>query len=851
VRRKGFSNAAEGNTILKRERKKRTMVQSENRLHRIIWAVMAALLIGGVILSAASLRAAPQRGKVLCLYSSSEGHSALHNPLRRHCGEAIASMGLAAEYRDVDGSLPGQSDIEHVRAVVTWYGGIVAKSRQGALDYIQFLDHAVDRDVKVIIINSFGAYGYRDGGRTSWLDAASYNRLFEKIGFTFAGCGSTDAESLAVVSKNRSMVERELPQDLKKSAYYQRFVPVKGRGDVVSHLVIARKDITPALKSRLGDGRSSVVLTSGKGGFALERYVERDGRLLLNVPLFLKTILFPEREYQNVAVIIGDVDNRDRLKDNVEKAFRYAKVPLVFITPRDAGMMAAGDLSGHEALLIASGSLDSTLEALIAGYVRSGGRVVFLRPCVTSEQFRKVLGITEYGDPRRFNEGTRISGNFFIDNLTVASAGCSVTVKRAVLSGATVIATPAGAPAGYPLAWIKGYGEGKVLYWNDPSMMARKRYRGALVQSVHRLVPGFVSGVANVGVMAVSPFPDPETPENSRNKKIKEYRTLLNRAHGPDQIRTLQGNVRGLEGYPDMKDADFFLGPWMKDMANLQRTLNLRFTGHVRFHDRDCDVAEEKNIAEVFKKAALAIKDAGWSPGIEVCRAGRRDLGDVQGRWKSLFAGMGEPVSCLVRGCSDAAPWMEAVRRTFPSVQSLIMDCAGAENGSAPEREWNSAAKMQLLPVVSRGFRLVPDEMGRMYDSVHHAGVAVHLLSPGEVFDPGASKNYSGWQWMKKRFEDRMDVFQGHFPWLRWLTVAEAAEVLRAYEATTVKAKRRGHTVTVYADVPSGHYFYFRFRPEPGRRIRKITNCWLINIHRESGDMLFKTAGRRAVIMLQ
>ena len=812
---------------------------------------MTALLLGGVILSAASLRAAPQRGKVLCLYSSSEGHSVQHNPLRTHCGEAIASMGLAAEYRDVDGDLPGQSDIEHVRAVVTWYGGIVAKSRQGARDYIQFLDHAVDHGAKVIIINSFGAYGYRDGGRTTWLDAASYNRLFEKIGFTFAGCGSTDGENLTVVRKNRTMVEKELPQDLKKSAYYQRFVPVKGRGDVVSHLVIKRKDIPPALKSRLGDGRSSVVLTSGKGGFALERYVERDGKLLLNMPLFLKTILFPEREYQNVAVIIGDVDNRERLKDNVEEAFRYAKIPLVFISPRDAGMMAAGDLLGYEAVLIAAGSPDSALENLVTGYVRSGGRAVFLRPFGASEQFRKVLGVAEYGDSRRFGKGVKISGGFFIDNMTVACGGCSVTVKRAVLSGATVIARPAGAPAEYPLAWVKGYGEGKVLYWNDPSVMAQKRFRGALVQSVHRLVPGFVSGVANVGVMAVSPFPEPGSLENSRNKKINEYRALLNRAHGPDHIRTLQGYIRGLERYPDMKDADFYLGPWMKDMANLQRTLNLRFTGHARFHDRDCDVAGEKNIADVFKKAAQGIKDAGWSPGIEVCREGHRDLDDVQERWKSLCAVAGEPVSCLVRDCRDAASWMEAVRRTFPTVQSLIMDCTGNENGSDVERKWNPASKMQLLPVVSRGFRLVPDEMGRMYDSVHHAGVAVHLLSPGEVFDPGASRSYSGWQWMKKRFEDRMDTFQGHFPWLRWLTAAEAAEALRAYEATTVRAKRKGPTVTVYADVPSGHYFYFRFRPEQGRRIRKISNCWLINIHRESGDMLFKTAGKRAVIVLR
>ncbi|HON77036.1 MAG TPA: DUF2194 domain-containing protein [Spirochaetota bacterium] len=824
------------------------MLHIRKKFTRTAVAVTALLVFGGVILNAVPVGAAQRGVKVYCFYSSSEGQSALNNPVRRHCGDALASMGLSAEYRDFNGELPGQGDIENARAVISWYNGIVAESREQALGYIQLLDHAADRGVKVIVINSFGAYGYREGGRTVWLDSSLYNRVFEKIGFTFRGCGSTDAGNLSIVSKNRSMVEKEIPQDLKKSAYYQRFVPVPGRGDVVSHLVITRDDTAPSLKARLGDGRSSVVLTSLKGGFALERYVERDGKLMLNVPRFLKTILFPKNEYQNVAVILGDVDNRERLRDNVEKAFRYAKIPLVFLDSDEAKMMAAGDLHGHEALLVAAGTLDSALETLITGYLRSGGRAVFLGPCGASEQFRKVLGITGYGDARSFAGGFRVSGGFFIDNITVAYGGDGVKVPRASLSGATVIARPLGAPEEYPLAWVKGYGKGKLLYWNAPSIAERKRYRGALVQSVHRLVPGFVSGVANVGIMAVSPFQEPDNNENTRNKKINEYRALLNRAHGLDQIRTLQGYVRGLAQYPDMKDGEFYLGPWMKDMSDLQRTLNLRFTGHTRFHDSGCDIAPEKNISGIYKKGSLAMKEGGWSPGIEVCEEGRRDLSDVKERWKSLYAGAGAPVSCLVRGGGDASSWMKSLRREFPSVQTCIMDCG---QGRAVEAGWNAEVKMQRFPVISRGYRLVPDEMGRMYDSIHSSGVAVHLLSPGEIFDLHTSKQFSGWPWMKKRFEARMDTFQGHFPWLRWMTAGEAAEALRAYESMTVKAARKGRTVTVYAEVPSGQYFYFRFRPERGRRIRKISNCRLVNIHRESGDMLFKTAGKRAVIVLR
>lgn len=827
------------------------MPHIRKRFHILKAAAVVLLIIGGVILTAAPAGAAPHGVKVYCFYSSSEGHSALDNPVRRYCGDAFASMGLAAEYCDLNGNLPERGDVEKARAVVSWYGGIAPDNREQALRYIQLLDHAADRGARIIIINSFGAYGYRDGGKTRWLDASLYNRLFEKIGFTFMGCGSTDTDNLSVVSKNRVMVEKETAQDLKKSAYYQRFVPVKGRGDVVSHLVVARKDTAPALKDRLGDGRSSVVLTSDRGGFALERYVEREGKLMLNVPLFLKTIIFPENEYQNVAVILGDVDNRERLKENVEAAFRYAKIPLVFIRPDEARVMAAGDLLGHEALLIAAGSLDSSLEAVIGGYVRSGGRAVFLRPCGVSENFRKVLGITDYGDPRMFAGGFRVKGDFFIDNVTVSYGGEGVSVKRAVLSGATVIARPEGGSDDYPLAWVKGYGEGKVLYWNAPAIAERKRFRGALVQSVHRLVPGFVSGVANVGVMAVSPFAEPGNAENTRNRKLNEYRALINRAHGLEQIRTLQGYVRGLEQYPDMKDAEFFTGPWMKDMSDLQRTLNLRFTGHILFHDRDCDVAEEKTVSGMCKKGSRAMKEAGWSPGIEVCGEGRRDLGEVKDRWKSLCSEAGAPVSCLVRGKGDAGPWMQAVRREFSSMQLLLMECGNSGEGSAVEAGWSASEKMQVLPVISRGYRLVPDEMGRMYDSVHNAGVAVHLLNPGEVFDAGASRDYSGWQWMKKRFEERMDSFRGHFPWLRWMPAGEAAETLRAYQSMTVKTKRKGSTVTVYADVPSGQYFYFRFRPERGRRIRKISHCWLVNIHRESGDMLFKTAGKRAVIVLR
>ena len=115
--------------------------------------------------SGVSVHAGAYGSKILALYKSSDGFTENNNPIKWHCESTILRMGLKIEYMDFDKGFDYGS-FDNVRAVLTWYNNAVVQEKDIILKYARFLNRAIDSGVKLVIINSFGAYGYKDGKKT-------------------------------------------------------------------------------------------------------------------------------------------------------------------------------------------------------------------------------------------------------------------------------------------------------------------------------------------------------------------------------------------------------------------------------------------------------------------------------------------------------------------------------------------------------------------------------------------------------------------------------------------------------------------------------------------------------------
>ena len=377
--------------------------------------VLALFVVFFHFTSSSAIWGAPYGTTILAMYKSHDGHSENNNPIKKYFEPEIKKLGLEVRYHDFNRGFSDLDSLSNVRAILTWYKSGVVSDKDAGLKYIAFLKRAMDSGIKLIIVNSFGAYGYKDGGIEKWDLIGDINPLFLKLGFNFRGNWTADPKKLRIVNKVSSMVEKEAKHDLTKSRHYQQIIPL--REDVATYLQIRRIDRIKGL----GDGKSSVILTSRYGGFALEQYVVQGSKLLLNPSLFLRRSLFYDDGSQNIAVVIGNIKNKNWVMNNINYACRYAKIDHTYIYAGQLSSMAPADLSLYEAILVAVDNVNLLPFPLIKKYVSGGGRLIFLKYANLNKQFMDILGLKEYtADNDYFKEGFSIRSDFFMNHIKVS-----------------------------------------------------------------------------------------------------------------------------------------------------------------------------------------------------------------------------------------------------------------------------------------------------------------------------------------------------------------------------------------------------------------------------------------------
>jgi len=823
---------------------------------------------------------AAQYGKtILALYKTTDGFSESKNPIKTYLEPEIKKLGLKIEYRSFESGMPAKDSLNDVRAIVSWYNTGVVDNKKTGLDYIEFLNNAADSGCKLVIINSFGAYGYKEAGVEKWDLIDNINQIFKKMGFSFKGFWTGDPAKLRIMGKDEFITEKDAKQDVNISKHYQQIVPL--RNDVTTYLTIKRTDTVQGM----GEGNSSVILTSKNGGFALENYVLSGNKLLLNAPEFLRKALFFDDGTQDVGVIIGDIKNKAFTIENFKYAFKYAKIQNTFIDAEKINPMIAEDLLPFNIIIIVTDTVKDIPFNSIKEYVNKGGCLIFAKAVELNNQFKELIGIKTYGNPSNFKEGFSINPDFFLNSVSVKCEKVPIMVRRASLANCKVLAVVLDQDEikNYPVLWETSHGKGKILYWNTSQLLERdKGYRGAIIQSIHYIYNGFITGMANIGIMMIDDLPAPRWNIYYKENKIEYYKNQLKNESDRATQEKLKTIIKNLQNYSDVTDTNFINNIWIKDIESFEKQFGFKYSTYMIFNYNNKTTLEKNEdtftINDIYLaeenlpiKMANKILDKGWELGLHGYNhmslttikpehyesapwpdktSMIKALSSVKNEWNQLFGEITLPFSYVAPHNIIDNIGISAISEVFPSIVVLSTLYVSDQGESEQEFEWTKDRRFFQIPRISSGYIIQPSNKIYIYDAIHNFGIVSHFVHPDDVFDESRSSGFAGWNAMKAGFIEEFNQVKKCLPTIRWMTSKDAFEEFQFYNATNIKVKESGKTIFVESSDGSERYFFFRTHLKKGQKIKSTQNCQIVNVNYESGDVILKTTEHISKITL-
>ncbi len=699
------------------------------------------------------------------------------------------------------------------------------------------------------------------------------------MGFSFKGFWTGDPAKLRISDKDSSMTEKDAKQDVNISRHYQQIVPI--RNDVETYLTVKRTDNVQGL----GDGNSSVILTSKNGGFALESYVLSGSKLMLNAPEFLHKSLFYDDGEQDVCVVLGDIKNKSYVINNFNYAFKYAKIRNTFIEAEKLSPMIADDLLPYNVIIIAADSLENIPFNPVKGYVNKGGRLIIAKSADLTDQFKELVGIKEYGNYSSFKEGFKFDLDFFMNHIPVKAEGIPIAVRRVSLSNCKVLASVLGYEESkkYPVLWETIYGNGKILYWNTDLLLNNdKGYRGSIVQSIHYIYSGFVTATANIGMMMIDDLPAPLWNTNYREYRIEYYKNQLDKETNVSTRERIKSIIKNLQNYSSITDTNFIKETWIKDIESFEKQLGFKYTTYLIFNYNDKTILNKNENSFPITDFYLAENNApvllgrtvlknGWELGFHGYNhqsltltkpehyaslpwADRNTmlnaLNASKKEWISIFGEFTLPFSYVAPHNIIDNTGLSAIAEVFPSITVISTLYVSDQGEIEQEFEWTKDRRFFQIPRISSGYIIKPSNKFFIYDAIHNFGVVSHFIHPDDVFDEARSSGFAGWKTMKTAFIEDFTQIKKCNPAIRWMTSKDAFEEFQFYNATNIRVKEAGKIITVESSDGSEHYLYFRLRLKKGQKIKSTQNCQIVNANYESGDVILKTTEHISKIVL-
>lgn len=345
---------------------------------------------------------------------------------------------------------------------------------------------------------------------------------------------------------------------------------------------------------------------------------------------------------------------------------------------------------------------------------------------------------------------------------------------------------------GRPVGWSRRHGRGTVTCWNTGILFCRV-LRGFALQSV--------LGTMQVGVAAIAGF---------AMFHVDDFPPALSEAR-PDPLP---------DEFPGLDLSGFVFDVWHADMMALKARHGLRYTWYAVMDYGDIDTraalaapaarSGRTILEERFRRIAGQAGDdefgfhgynheplvaASW-PDPATLRA---KLGRARELWHQCVPAP-MPTSWV-----PANNWYEpghlgVMGEVFPEISTVcsLFSCGDPEMGEYREfgpEPWNGA--LTCLPRETYGYVLDPKNRMAMLSQVAGMGVWTHFVHPDDVFDRPASpgdarlhRNPESRMWrgsgpggspgLHSCLDRWLSEFRALFPWIEFLTTAQAAARCRA-----------------------------------------------------------------------
>lgn len=541
---------------------------------------------------------------------------------------------------------------------------------------------------------------------------------------------------------------------------------------------------------------------------------------------------------QMVLLIHDSTDDvGQELRAQVVAALDYAKIAHDDVDL--AGGAALPSLEDYTAVVVAAESISrlSEEEALeLREYTADGGGLAVLtyaRHPVLDEVFG-LAGQTS-------GEATVGDGIHFVGDLAPGLEGLRVTADdlgdftaQAVETSANVEALAVTEDGSLPLVWRHRFGAGRVVYWNN-DLLASKPFRGLAVQSVMDVHGGAAMSLVNVGIFQVDGFPAPPP------AGVADATDFIYRQWFPDMFTLARRHDVKYTWLAAFDRGDRAEPPW--DFAAWEEA-SIEIEGHEAPFCAYMAYQAERSGHE------LALQGYGsqpllldrWGGSAENVEAA---LGAIAQRWQDDSLGA-PPTSCTPPGGYDEEG-LAALHAALPSVEAIGSDAFGVfEQGGdvfgafeqsggrefGPE-PWNEA--LFAIPRWTGGY--TGDSYTRLLalSELNTFGVWTHHVRLDDALDVGGETAWRGDGGQYAQLDDLLSWNAEHYPWLRWLTTADACAELQEYlDTDAAYTFDEAYQVTITF---SGRPTYVLLRLNDGRKLdmNGVTNAQIVSYYEGEG----------------
>lgn len=451
---------------------------------------------------------------------------------------------------------------------------------------------------------------------------------------------------------------------------------------------------------------------------------------------------------------------------------------------REATGGSLPELGGYAALVLAVANLQKLDLERLSTFVTDGGGLVCVT-CAEARGRRDLFGITPPGGTsadlysEHQSEGIVFRGKLFpafagVDLSDGYVLGHSALDIHPVPKAEVVARTG----VGRPLAWRVRRGKGYAIYWNS-KLLARKMWRGLIIESLAAVLPVSAIPKANVAVLQADDFPAP--------LGVKSVRRRWRRAKDP-------------------LPTEFYASQWYPDMLRLSRRSGFPMTCFAVFcytwqgRDlippvtgdplKDCFAAFRAEAGEV------GLHGLNHRPLLRSIWSGPEQMVDGLRRAMALWKdqGLGPPPTAYVPPNNEYdADGVQALAEAVPSVTAICgsYELNDPEIGGA--REYGQepfAPHLFAFPRATWGSGCAPEVLPKAVAQVAATGVWSHFLHPDDVTDrpvlgerPYVRRNPNGLRWrgMQRELSWFLSQMRQRYPWLRGCTTSEGAARLRAH----------------------------------------------------------------------